>query len=61
MMLPIFDEVWTKYDKRYYYYTDDGGITIKHKDKGYGWYYEGEPDRAYHISKDWWKWDKPYE
>lgn len=60
-MLPIFDEQWTEYDKRYYYYTEDGGKTIKHKDRGYGWYYDGEPSRGYHRSKDWWTWGKGSE
>ena len=56
IMLPIFDEHWTDYDKRYFYYTEDGGATIKHDDRGYGWWYEGEPSRGYHRSKDWWIW-----
>ncbi len=48
VMLPIFDEMYgrglkPRYDQRYYnYYNDD------YQDLGYGWYYEGEPDRGYH-------------
>ena len=48
VMLPIFDEMYDKglqprYDQRYYSYYND-----EYKDLGYGWYYEGEPERGYH-------------
>lgn len=50
VMLPIFDEVRSKpgsslaYDKRYWYYYDGTW-----EDYGYGYWYEGEPDRGYHL------------
>ena len=49
VMLPIFDEVRSKpgsslaYDQRYWYYSDGTW-----RDNGYGYWYEGEPDRGYH-------------
>lgn len=50
LMLPIFDEVRNKpgsslsYDKRYWYWSDGTW-----RDEGYGYWYEGEPDRGYHL------------
>lgn len=49
VMLPIFDQIYNMgntplYDQRYTYYSDG---TVK-TDLGYGFYYEGEPDRGYH-------------
>ncbi len=50
VMLPIFDEVRSKpgsslsYDQRYWYYSDGS-----YRDNGYGYWYEGEPDRGYHL------------
>lgn len=51
LMLPVFDEVrgreygWRdlSYDQRYFY--DWGSVT----DTGVGYWYDGEPDRGYHI------------
>lgn len=49
IMLPIFDQIYNMgnkplYDQRYTYYSD-GSVM---KDLGYGFYYEGEPQRGYH-------------
>ncbi len=49
VMLPIFDQIYNMgnkpiYDQRYTYYSDG---TVK-TDLGYGFYYEGEPERGYH-------------
>lgn len=49
IMLPIFDQIYNMgnkplYDQRYTYYSD-GSVM---KDLGYGFYYEGEPERGYH-------------
>jgi hypothetical protein len=57
LMLPVFDEVRGKeygysklnYDERYFYgwsSDSDGPIVI---DRGVGYWYDGEPDRGYHI------------
>lgn len=38
------------YEQRYTYYEEvvDGETVIKYRDKGYGWWYPGEPNRGYH-------------
>lgn len=48
LMLPVFDQMFDAgytpyYDIRYEYYWEE----LK-KDNGYGYYYEGEPERGYH-------------
>lgn len=53
LMLPVFDEVrgkeygWSNvsYDVRYFYEWGSDGYT----DTGVGYWYDGEPDRGYHI------------
>ena len=52
LMLPVFDQMFNAgytpyYDIRYEYYWEE-----LQKDNGYGYYYEGEPERGYHRYAD---------
>ncbi len=55
---PIFDQVREKqdhvllYDQRYEYELDPATNQVKWKDNGYGYYYDGEPERGYHLESD---------
>lgn len=55
---PIFDQVREKqdhvllYDQRYEYELDPVTNQVKWKDNGYGYYYDGEPERGYHLESD---------
>lgn len=46
---PLFDRIRVLYyDKRYSYYGKDEEGNLIYEDKGYGWYYPGEPEKGYH-------------
>lgn len=55
LMLPVFDEVrgrenaWVNYDERYYYEESSSSVDPIVTDRGVGYWYDGEPDRGYHI------------
>lgn len=42
------------YSQRYLYHylhDDNGELTLTYEDRGYGWWYPGEPERGYHRDK----------
>ena len=46
---PLFDRIrFLQYEQRYINYGKDENGDLTYTDRGFGWYYPGEPDKGYH-------------